>query len=128
MLTADGNPSDPQHFADIADELYALGDAARVAESIARIGRDAAGCSAAAVSLIASGRRIQPAAGTSQQAYRAEQLQGVLGEGPGRTAALTRELVVTEELSSDERWPLWAHDAATDPRISKEAKHARAAA
>lgn len=112
MATLDANLSDPAFFADVADELYALGDASRVAEGIARIGRDAVGCSAAAVSLIASGRRIQPAAGTSQEAYRADQLQGALGEGPGRTAALDRELVVAHDLRSEERWPLWVHDAA----------------
>jgi GAF domain-containing protein len=112
VATLDANLSDPAHFADVADELYALGDASRVADGIARIGRDAVGCSAAAVSLIASGRRIQPAAGTSSEAYRAEQLQGALGEGPGRTAALSRELVVADDLRADDRWPLWVQDAA----------------
>ena len=103
---------DDDHFADVADELYALGDASRVADGIARIGRDALGCDAAAVSLVAAGRRIQPAAGTSGDAVRAEQLQGALGEGPGRAAAQSCEPVSCEDLTAETRWPMWAHDAA----------------
>jgi GAF domain-containing protein len=100
------------YFADLADELYALGDATRIADGIAQTGREAVGCDAAAVSLVAAGRRIQPAAGTSRAAYRAEQLQGSLGEGPGRVAAEGREVVVSDDLGADERWPLWAGDVA----------------
>ena len=106
MLTLDDD-----HFADVADELYALGDASRVADGIARIGREAVGCDAAAVSLVAAGRRIQPAAGTSGEAYRAEQLQSALGEGPGRAAAQTCEAVTCADLTAETRWPMWAHDA-----------------
>jgi GAF domain-containing protein len=100
------------HFADVADELYALGDASRVADGIARIGREAVGCSAAAVSIVTAGRRIQPAAGTSGEAYRAEQLQGALGEGPGRAAAESCEVVISDDLAEEARWPMWAQDAA----------------
>ena len=99
------------HFADVADQLYALGDASRVADGIARIGCEAVGCDAAALSLVASGRRIQPAAATSPQARRAEQLQGELGEGPGRAAAENCATVGCDELSSETRWPLWAREA-----------------
>lgn len=101
----------PDYFADLADELYSLGDATRIADGIAQTAREAVGCDAAAVSFVAAGRRIQPTASTSRAAYRAEQLQGSLGEGPGRVAAEARETVVADDLSSEERWPVWANDA-----------------
>lgn len=101
---------DPDFFAELADELYALGDATRIANGIAQTGREAVGCDAAAVSLVAAGRRIQPAAATSRAAHRAEQLQGALGEGPGRVAAAGREIVVADDLAADARWPIWAAD------------------
>ena len=96
------------NFADVADQLYALGDASRVAEGIARIGRDALGCDAAAVSLVASGRRLRPAAATAHEAWRAVELQGSLGEGPGRTAVAQCEPVGSADIAAETRWPMWA--------------------
>ncbi|GAA4165082.1 GAF and ANTAR domain-containing protein [Gryllotalpicola daejeonensis] len=110
-MTLDDDSFDDS-FADVADELYALGDAARVAEAIARIGREAVGCDMAVVSFVASGRRLQPAAGTSREAFRAVELQGALGEGPGRTAVHSCSTEGSDDLGKESRWPLWASAAA----------------
>jgi GAF domain-containing protein len=99
---------DDDNFADVADELYALGDAARVADAIARIGREAVGCDASAVSLVTSGRRLQPAAATSREALHAVELQGALREGPGREALQSCAPEGSDDLEAETRWPMWS--------------------
>ncbi|GAA4186322.1 GAF and ANTAR domain-containing protein [Gryllotalpicola kribbensis] len=107
MLTLDDD-----NFADVADELYALGDASRVADAIARIGREAVGCDTAAVSIVTSGQRLQPAAGTSREAFRAVELQSALGEGPGRTAVRSCVPEGSDDLGAEDRWPMWSNAVA----------------
>lgn len=103
---------DADFLTDAAAELYALRDAARVAEGIARIARDAVSCSDAVVSFVAAHGRLSEAAGTSDEASRAVQLQNSLGGGPGIAAIEGHSVVTCDELAGEGRWPTWARAAA----------------
>lgn len=104
--------SEAVDFADAPAELYALRDPALVADGIARLARDAVACDDSAVSLVASRRRVRPAAGTSPQASGLVLAQPELGEGPGLAAIETGAPVACAELQAELRWPEWAERAA----------------
>jgi GAF domain-containing protein len=102
---------DPDYLAELPLKLHALADTARVAEQIAQIGSQAAGCRAAAVSIVRGGGRTQPAASTCPEARAADAAQDAQREGPGRTALADGEDVLSSDLATEKRWPRWAADA-----------------
>jgi GAF domain-containing protein len=102
---------DPDYLAELPLKLHSLADTARIAEQIAQIGAEAAGCRAAAVSIVRGGGRTQPAASTRPEARRADAAQDRLREGPGRTALAGGEDVLSTDLGAEKRWPRWAPEA-----------------
>jgi GAF domain-containing protein len=61
----------------------------------------------AGVSIIDGGRRVSSGA-TDDRVREADSLQYELDEGPCLTAAIQRELVRIDDVTTDRRWPRWA--------------------
>jgi len=72
------------------------------------------GCDAAGVTLVHRGERVDTPAYTDERVLRGDQLQYELQEGPCMDAVWEQELVISSDLSREDRWPLWA------PRVVDE--------
>jgi len=72
------------------------------------------GCDAAGVSLVRRGHSIETPASTDRKVLRGDQLQYELQEGPCMDAVWNQDIVVSTDLSEDDRWPRWA------PRVVDE--------
>src|SRR5688572_12598395 len=65
------------------------------------------GCDHAGVVLVRGGEATSHAA-SDPVAERADQLQRELDEGPSLDCARSCQTVVTQDLGSEDRWPLWS--------------------
>jgi GAF domain-containing protein len=73
------------------------------------------GASGTGVSLLDSGGRRTSSGFTDALVKRADAAQYELGEGPCLTAWATEQVVIINDLHTDERWPAWKSAMATLP-------------
>jgi hypothetical protein len=72
------------------------------------------GCDGAALSLVIRGRGLKTPAFTDQWVASGDTLQYELGEGPCMDAAWQHEIVISDDLCDEQRWPTWG------PRVVEE--------
>ncbi len=72
------------------------------------------GCDAAGVSLVRRGKSVETPAYTDPRVLRGDELQYELAEGPCMDAVWEHDIVISEDLARDDRWPKWA------PRVVEE--------
>lgn len=135
MVPASGNRPDRQEgefkaLAELADAFTALvhavhsGDPARFTAQ--RIITVAAGCmpQAKATDLLVSERGgLRSIASAGELAEAVARTRRDVGEGPSLDVLETNELVITGDLSQDERWPQFAHQATRDSGVHSIASY-----
>lgn len=72
------------------------------------------GCDGAAVSLLVRGKGLRTPVCTDEWVASGDALQYELGEGPCVDAAWEHEIVISDDLCAEERWPTWG------PRVVAE--------
>ena len=105
-----------RHLADMARDIQSQADVSAATDRIveaaaALIGGDG---SAAGITLVHRQRRVETPAATSDAVRRGDTLQYELGEGPCLDAAWVQELVYSNDLPGDHRWPKWG------PQVAEE--------
>jgi GAF domain-containing protein len=72
------------------------------------------GCDAAGVSLVGRRNHVSSPAHTDDMVTRGDKLQEELQEGPCMDAVRQHEVVISQDLAREERWPTWG------PRVVEE--------
>jgi GAF domain-containing protein len=72
------------------------------------------GCDAAGVSLVGRRNQVSSPAHTDDMVTRGDKLQEELQEGPCMDAVRQHEVVISQDLAREERWPTWG------PRVVEE--------
>ncbi|QWC83943.1 GAF domain-containing protein [Nocardioidaceae bacterium] len=94
-------------FADMARILESSPDVASTASRICEIARDAIRCEHAGITLLHGRRRLETIAVTDELVRTADALQQEMNEGPCLQAIWGHDTLVAEDLSTEERWPVW---------------------
>ena len=103
-----------ENLADAARDLGSE-DVERTLEKSVRLAVELIeGCDGAAVSLVVRGEGLRTPVYTEEWVASGDALQYRLGEGPCMDAAREQEIVVSDDLREDGRWPSWG------PRVVAE--------
>lgn len=70
------------------------------------------GCDRAGITLLRHGGRATSVASTDAVAARLDDLQYELGQGPCVDAARDRQDCISDDLTTEDRWPTWSSEAA----------------
>lgn len=107
-----------QAFADVARALLAEQDVPATLDRIARLAVETIdGCDHAGISLI-EGRRVSTAGASGDIARQVDALQYESDEGPCLDAIREHETYRVADLRAEERWPHFAHRAASETGIA----------
>lgn len=68
----------------------------------------------AAVSMVRSGKKVDTVAATDDLVRRGDALQYELGDGPCLQSIWQQETVQSDDLTVEERWPIWSRRAAEE--------------
>ncbi|WP_370617882.1 GAF and ANTAR domain-containing protein [Mumia qirimensis] len=103
---------DPRELTDLAEELHSADSPHETAEQIIKYLCEMLEMDHAGVTMLRAGGGIETVAATGDVAFRADELQEELGEGPCCDGAWDQTLR-SGELSEETRWPRWT-DALAD--------------
>lgn len=113
-MSTHGHNAD-ERFTDIVRSLYAHRGVQDTLQHSVEIAVDLFhNCDYACVSLVHRSRRIDSPAYTHEIARRGDELQYEVQQGPCLDAIWTKDTVISDDLTSEDRWPAWA------PRAAKE--------
>ncbi|MGN6412744.1 GAF and ANTAR domain-containing protein [Flexivirga sp.] len=99
---------DAFEFAALAQELSRADAPDQTAAQVVAHACTALGATHGGVTLIRSRGRLETIGASDDVVVKADQLQYELGEGPCHDAAWEATTLVSQDLSSDTRWPEWA--------------------
>jgi GAF domain-containing protein len=103
---------DAREFAELAAQFDAAQGPAATAEEVVEHGRTTLGADHAGITLIAARRRLRTVGTADPVVLEADRLQYSLGEGPCNDSAWTGETLVSTQIATDDRWPVWGRHAA----------------
>lgn len=99
-------------FAQLAAAMHVAPTPAQTAEEAVAFARDQLGADRAGITLIRSRNRLQTVAPTDQIVVQVDLLQYELAQGPCRDTAWQGDTLVSPDIATDARWPLWGPKAA----------------
>lgn len=100
-----------RELAVLVERLHEAPDPAHTAEEIVGYAREQLDADHAGITLLRSGARLQTVAPTDPLVEQADLLQYELGEGPCHDSTWEGETFISQDLSTEPRWPLWAPKA-----------------
>lgn len=98
---------DANEFAKMALAMFNESDTEHTLDRVVEYAQHATACDDAGLMLLHSRGRIETAVATHDRVYQADQLQVDLAEGPCVQAIWERDVFITDDTASDERFPNW---------------------
>lgn len=99
-------------FAALAASMHAAPTPVRTAEEAVAFAQDQLDADRAGITLIRSRDRLQTVAPTDQIVVRVDHLQYELAEGPCRDTSWQGDTMLSADIATDARWPIWGPKAA----------------